>query len=93
MKHLILTISLIFGATAISADNAPTATEILEEGMILHKEVYKDDAKVFFRLITQLFKYMYFFCVANYKVLGCDQKLVSPSGIIDPDDPFGLFKD
>ena len=52
MKHLILTISLIFGATAISADNAPTATEILEEGMILHKEVYKDDAKVFFRLIT-----------------------------------------
>ena len=50
MRHILLTISLILGATAASADNPPTATEILEDGIILHKEVYRDDAKAFFQV-------------------------------------------
>ena len=95
MKYILLTISLIFGATTESAaDNSPTATEILEDGMILHKEVYRDDAELFLQIdYLVVYDDKYFFCVANYKALGCDQKIVSPSGIIDPDDPLGLFKD
>ena len=95
MRHLILTISLILGATAVSAaDNAPTATKILEDGMILHKEVYRDDAKVFFQIdFFVVYDDMYFFCVAKFKALGCDQKPVLPGNFIDPDDPLGLRKD
>ena len=41
MKHILLTISLILGATAVSADDhLPTAGEILQNGKVLHKEIH-----------------------------------------------------
>ena len=48
MKHLILTISLILGATAVSADDQlPPANIILDKGKILHKEVYYQKDSVY----------------------------------------------
>ena len=38
---MVLTMSLILGATSVSADNhLPTAGEILQEGKVIHKEVH-----------------------------------------------------
>ena len=39
MKHILLTISLIFSATAVSAD-IPTPNEIITKGKILNKAEY-----------------------------------------------------
>ena len=83
MKHLILTLSLILGlTTAASADdNLPTTTEILEEGKIIYTERYlSEKSPLFFQVdLLVVYKGMYFFCVANYKEVGCDQKKVRPS--------------
>ncbi len=41
MKNILLTILLILGATAVSADDhLPTAGEILQNGKVLHKEIH-----------------------------------------------------
>ena len=37
MKHILLTISLILGATAVSAEEAPTPYELLTEGTVIDR--------------------------------------------------------
>ena len=47
MRHLILTILLILGATAVSADyfNKKQAFEIIENGKIIHSAIVKQGGK------------------------------------------------
>ncbi len=47
MKHLILTISLILGATAVSAEDLPAAYDLMSEGELI-KEINLDDTYLFY---------------------------------------------
>tara|TARA_B100000900_G_C20066341_1_gene508080 strand:- start:100 stop:336 length:237 start_codon:yes stop_codon:yes gene_type:complete len=41
MKHILLTISLIFGATAISADPHPDPFKVMTKGKVIGQDSYR----------------------------------------------------
>ena len=77
---LILSCTLGLVTSAFANDHLPTATEILEEGKILHKEVYRNDQSHFFQIdFFVIYDDKYFFCVANPNAVTCDKRKVLPS--------------